>query len=789
MHSINFPAQKRSFSAKTEKWAKQCIDAAEDMAIFNDNGLRQTYKNKLVNYRLASGILDEDDVKRTVDPFDLGGKTFPAKMQNYPIVMPKIDVLIGEERKRRDNFKVFTVNEDAITEKENEMKKQVFEVIGSLLASDMSEEEAKEKLKYLEKFHKYEFQDLRERLANQILSYLYNKNNLKEVFSKAFEDLLIAGEEILCVEVIGGEPTLRRVDPLSLFTVRSGDSPFIEDSDIIVEERYMSPGQIVDRYYDKLSASDIKKIEEYMTEGDLDMKYNYINIDDESPNIIVNGEIDVEDFIFNRGAYMDLYGNIRVVKVVWRSYKKVGKLKRTDEDGIEYYEYVNEFYEKSEGEEIEWFWVTEWWEGIKIGKDIYINIGPRPVQYRDIDNIGRSYSGYFGIVNNVGNMRAISLMDRMKPYQYLYNVFMYRTELAFAKAKGRIGKLNLAKVPDGMEPEEWMYYAEILGWALEDPFKEAKKGAATGKLAGTMNESAPVIDLELGNYIQQHILILNYIEEQLGSISGVTRQRQGQIENRETLGGVERSVVQSSHITEKYYQLHNHVKRKALTALIETARTVWKDGTKKKLQYIADDFTTDILNIEDENFSLASYGVFLQDSSKEYEIINTIKQLAHAGLQNQMIDFEGLLDILSNDSVVDMKNKIKYYQDRFKKEQEEKHKQQMQMLQEQQKAQKELEDLKYQRELELKKIDVDEKQKDRDLELEKLKLENETKLKMKELDYKKEIDKKYVDVNRNGIPDVLELQKVASKERIEMEKIKLKEKEIAERLKSQNKKS
>jgi hypothetical protein len=37
---------------------------------------------------------------------------------------------------------------------------------------------------------------------------------------------------------------------------------------------------------------------------------------------------------------------------------------------------------------------------------------------------------------------------------------------------------------------------------------------------------------------------------EMGEVMGITPQREGQVSNRETVGGVERSVLQSSHITE-----------------------------------------------------------------------------------------------------------------------------------------------------------------------------------------------------------------------------------------------
>ena len=254
-------------------------------------------------------------------------------------------------------------------------------------------------------------------------------------------------------------------------------------------------------------------------------------------------------------------------------------------------------------------------------------------------------------------------MDRMKPYQYLYNVFMYRTELAFAKSKGKISVLDTSRIPDGWDMDKWMYYAEILGWAIEDPFKEGNKGSATGKLAGQMNQNSKVLDLEMGSYIQQHVMMLDFIKRELGEIAGVTQQRQGQIDNRETVGGVERAVTQSSHITEKWFMMHDNTKLRVLETLLETAKYAWRNKSHEKLQYISDEMASIITEIDGQQFNEADYGIMISNSSTDAELINTMKQLAQAGLQNDKINFSGLMDIYLSDSMSSIRRKIETYEE------------------------------------------------------------------------------------------------------------------------------
>jgi len=678
----HFPYQKKSTAKKGKQFAIECIESSIDLAYNGDSSLVQNKKDMTINYNLRSDILDERDIEQAVNPWGIKGASFPAKMQNYPIANPKIDLLVGEETKRRFDWRVMVVNPDAISQKEEKQRGLMDQILMSAIEDKgYDEDKLAEEIQKLEKWSKYEAQDLRERRATQYLTYLWKEQDLKIKFNRGFEDALIAGMEVYNVDIVGGEPVVRKVDPLALTVIRTGESYQIEDADIIIEDTYQPIRWVIDNYYDKLTPAQIDKIEKgYISGGqkNTDMIY-YPDVHRPPTNPIgtvgdLDGEygtdwqfsvFDTDDYgAQNVAAYSDA-GEVRVVRVVWVSMRKVGEKVWYDEDGEIRKELVDENYKanKELGEKIEWFWINEWWEGTRIAEDIYVKWGPRPVQFRSMGNKSIGGSGYVGTLYNTNTSQARSLMDRMKPYQYLYNVFMYRTELAFAKSKGKISVMDTSRVPEGWTMDKWMYYAEILGWAVEDPFKEGNKGAAQGKLAGGMNQNSKVLDLEMGNYIQQHVMMLDFIKRELGEIAGVNAQRQGQVENRETVGGIERAVTQSSHITEKWFMVHDNTKMRVMTVLLETAKYAWRNKNHEKLQYISDEMSSTITEIDGQMFNEADYGIMISNSTNDAELIGAMKQLAQAGLQNDKISFSGLMDIYLSDSMSSMRRKIEKYEE------------------------------------------------------------------------------------------------------------------------------
>lgn len=783
-----FPAQTLSYSEKNEKWSKDCMDAAERIVIFNSNtGIRETYYNKTVNYNLFNGIVDPKDVDKAINPLGILGAKFPGKFQNYPIAVPKINLLLGEESKRAFEWKVMCVNPDAITEKEEKKTEQLMQTLVELAQDpNLDEKQVEEKMQRLQQYQKYSYMDARELMATQTLKYLWYKENIPYKFNQGFADALITAEEIYCCDVVANEPILRKVNPLYLFTLRSGVSPYVEDSDIIVEQSYHPIGYVIDNYYEYLTKKDIQDIEQghYNSSSSGAVGYKALNplisIEDYvyggSPANLI--EVNVKGTRYFSGAY-DAAGNIRVTRIVWRSRKKIGILKYFDENGQQQETVVNEFYKinESRGEFIDrWMWINEWWEGTKIGMDIYVKIQPRPIQFRSMNNLSASRPGYVGTYYNVNSSKARSLMDMMKPYQYLYDIFMYRVDKAFATYKGPMIEVDLAKVPDEWTPEKWMYMGEATGYLFVDSFREGNKGVATGKLAGNFNTTGKVFNPDMGRYISDHLSMLQHIKEEIGQIAGVTQQREGQIQNRETVGGTERSVLQSSLITEKYFYIHDNLKVRVLTDLLETAKYCWRNGNKK-VQYVLDDMTSVVADIDGELLNESEFGIFVSSAAKDIDLFNAIKSLGPQLVQAGKMRFSSLMKTLRSDSISQITREI----EELEVAAEQQEQQNIAAQQEAQNAQIQLQNDIEQQKLDLARYKIDE--------------DNRVKLEVAEMQSYMGMENR--DLDNDGVPDTMELSKLAleqqkhsadvftksqeqyHKDKVHKDEISLREKELA----------
>lgn len=712
--SIPQPRQKLPYSKKTKSWRKANIDYADGYSFYNNESVRQSLANRIVNQNLYEGKLDMNDLISYVNPYDQQASFIPNKVPHHPIIVPKIDLLVGEEARRVFDWKAIVTNPNAISLKEEDRKDTITSELMRMLQENYNEEQLEAKLEKFGEYMRYDWQDLRERMANQILKHYWHEQDFKSILNKCFKDSLIHGEELAQIEIIHNEPILTKLNPLKVHSIRSGNSDKIEDSSLIIIEDHWSPGKIVDYFHDELKSEDIDKIMEYneksTSKGSYTDDYNHTLLRDaldSTGNPFIDDLFSIAEINGHRFStdLTDENGNIRVFRVYWKSLKKIKKVKYYDENGDTQYKIRSEEYIEDEtlGEESETMWVNEMWQGNKIGKDIYIAMKPCDVQYTKASNPSYCHAGIIGQVFNTNQGRAVSLIDRMKSYQYLYDVNWDRLNKAISTNYGKMMELDLAKVPEGWEIEKWLHFAIVNKIAVVDSFKEGNKGAATGRLAGGMNtQGGRSIDMETGNYIQSHIAMLEFIKQEMSEIAGVTKQREGQISNRETVGGVERSVNQSANITEYWFNIHESFKIRVLTAFLEAAKIALKDNTLKA-QYILDDMSIQILNADGEELSEADFGIVVSNSSKATELEQNINMLGQAFLQNGG-NLSTVMDMFMSDSIAEKRAKLKQAEDDMReeaaKDREEQFKAaQMQIQAEQQDrdAERELKDLMNQR--------------------------------------------------------------------------------------------
>lgn len=692
-----FPSQQLSFSKKGKKWRQQCVDFGDSHSLLHYHLTRKSVFAMKINYDLLNGKIHMSDLKMLSNPYSLDASFIPENIQHYPIINSKLEVLRGEESKRVFDFRVIVTNSNAISEIEEEKNMQVNMMLQQMMLDGVeSEEEFNQELEKQSDYFTYDYQDKRESRCNLLLNHYIKELDMQQLFNQGFVDAYTVGEEIYHCDIVGGEPYIEKIDPRKIRIIKSGYSSQIEDADMIVLEDYWNPGRVIDTFWDQLSKKDIETLENapnnlgksYTDSMDnIDSRYGFV------PNLSLDmtaGDMAIDPLNLFDDTYdmsylpYDMNGNVRVLRVYWKSRRQIKKVKSYNpETGEEEFNFYPETYhcDPDKGEEEQTFWINEAWEGTKIGADIYVNMRPRPVQYNRLSNPSRCHFGIIGSIYSTNGDEPFSLVDIMKPYAYLYDIFHDRLNKTLAKNIGKVVRLDFAKVPKGWDVDKWMYYINVNGIAVEDSFKEGNVGVATGKLAGAMNNaSSGVIDASLGNEIQQYISVLEWISTKIGELAGISKQREGQISNRETVGGVERATLQSSLITERMFFIHDSVKKRALECFLETAKIALR-GRKKKFDYILNDGSKKLVEIDGDEFAECDYGLVVDNSNGTQELNQKLDSLAQAALQNQLLDFSSIMKLYTTLSTAEKQRMVENNEKKKKEEAMQQQQQQLQMQQ------------------------------------------------------------------------------------------------------------
>jgi hypothetical protein len=658
----HIPKQRIPLSQKNEAWQKSCVDAFINLSKFGISE-RRTYLKSLYDY--YNGVIDEEDYNYVLKPYGKTRKNFPSKMRNYPIIKPVIDLLLGEKSKRPLEFTVTVQNSDSISIKEETLKQLMLTNIKAKFLSELAKQgqlpegmEAEEPPlpKQIQEEFNRSYVDGRAIRGQAALNYIMYFTEFYDKLQKQFFHFLVTGECYSHKGVRRNEPFYEVINPLDVDFDKDPDIDFVEDGDWAILRKYAHASTIIDNLGDYLTDDQILQLE--------------------TPTHTA-----AEAYLLYRaeaaGADDNIYRNrlVEVVTVYWKSRKRVGFVVYDDPntgnqetfDVDEEYKLPKEL--KDLGAKMEWEWVNEVWEGTRIDGLYYIKMRPYVNQRNSLDNPsicklpinGRKYSDI--------NSQNVSLISLGIPYQLNYNIYKYRLELAIARSKDIIAQFDINMIPKNWDMDKFMHYVEGTGIAWVDYNKE-------GIQLSPQHQS--VLDMSIKT-ISQYLTLLESIMLEWEKLSGVTRQRQGQMGTYEGKATSQQSIVQSSHITEDIFRKFSNFEQRELQGLLDYSKEAWLNG--KKATYVMPDGSFDELDVDPITHMESEYGIFVSDAGKDIDKKQKIEGLAQAAVQNGL-PLSAAIAMYESDSLSQIKDKII----QAEKAQEELKKAQDQAMQQQEQA-------------------------------------------------------------------------------------------------------
>ena len=636
MSYTSFPRQLLSDKEKTKDWCEQNLDAMAPYIAQHNNSLyvNDRYKD-IRNYQAYHGHFDPKDYEHVTDQY---GTPFPARMTNFNIIAPKIDLLTSEELRRPLETQVSSVNKSAVQRKEDvkvglvaesilaSVKKEVNDTMGMPIAENTMGMEIPDDI---ETFMRYTYKEAIEETVEDGLHYLKERYRWKDLFRNGFRDLLVTGKVFYKTEVVNGDPTIRKIDPRNIAFDVSIESDYLDNAQWVVEQRWLGINQILDEYGDELTKEDIMELE----------KMRHISSGDELAHY--NSSLDWIQYDSSTGV------KVRLIHGEWKSIRaiKVKVSPNKHDESNPFRKLVKDTYKARKGEVVETKHVDDIWEATKIGGRILVNCRRRPNQVRSVDDAGPTPLSYTGCVHNLSSGRVTSLVDVLKHIQMLYNVVMYHIELTLSRAGGKAVVYDVSQMPSniGMDMQTVLYHIKNDGII---PINSRDEG---GVDTARFNQFQQV-DFTLSNSVQQLMNLKLMLEQTAGQVCGISPQREGAVSQYEAVGNVQRTVLQSNLVTEGWFYQHSEVKKRAIEKVCNLMKVAWSEG--KKAGYILGDGGFKMLSVLPD-VSLNDYGIYITEGGKEDAIKQSITQLAQSALQSGSIALLDVIKVLKADTLTE----------------------------------------------------------------------------------------------------------------------------------------
>lgn len=804
--------------ANKKRWAKKMVDYIchqhlvisyyETRNSDNTTTVKNDYARMLSNYQLYNNVINQKDFERECNPLGLDVGQFKEEIHPYNKTYNKIQVLLGEELKRPFDYIVATLSEEGIRQKLIEKDESIRTHLGSIVdtitqyytqmaqtqldpnmdeaAKEQAQQQAQQQLQEaidkavspetLEKAGSMTFTQKLEVVWSKILRYLTTAQNIMDKKNDAFKHGLIAGLEAIWVGIDQNEPCVKVLNPLGLIYDKSPDTKWIQDGNYAGYKTSMSINEIITQYGDDLSDEDLKKLEDRLNGSMLNS----------SSNPYENAAYNAESYFFGlpvNWSDVAAYGQskpthqvLNVYHVEWKSLRKVyfasfqnafneTQIDIIDAEGFYIPDYakrttkMNRFGKgrriiEFDGYTLEEKWIPDVWEGVRIGNDIYCRLGRKSYQSRNIDNPNDVKLGYHGVAYSNMNSSIVSLMDRMKPFQYLYFLIVHRLKELIAKDKGKVFHFDVSMVDPRLDLDKTLYYLEKLDIDFFNPLQNADTpGAAQrGKVTGTTDRSNV-------QHIANYVNLLQAIDAEISDVAGVTKQREGSASPYETATSNQNSIIQSSHITEIYFHTHAKLWEHVLNQLVQSAKECWKEKGIRK-QYVLDDLSIHLLDVAPEDIRAVDMGVFVSNSRKDQEIFQKLERLVEFALSSGSAKISDVVSMYKANSIAELENNIRTLEKRNERQQQAQQQAELDAQKQMQEAQIAAEDRKMKHEKELKQMDID------------------ASLIEAEIDSFKFVQDQ--DSNGDSIPDQLQIEKIKADTQVKNRQLDIEEKKMAQ---------
>lgn len=697
----------------TPDFIKENMDYFYSIAIARYSKNERTFAK---NYDFVKGEVtkedfwDEDTTGESfadaLDGMNMPQDKLPAYVQFYSILANPLNTMQGEMSKRPDNTYVRAMDDDSQNEelqyRTDILQQYILEQAKQQILAknaDATDDQVQQMSEEQVKNYLTNYTSEAEAWGSHMLEWLKVRLSLREKSGKGFLDLLITAREFFHIYE-DNTPlgyNVEQVNPKNVWFLNTPDQTYVSDPLDPSNGAYaagtielMEISEILNKF--QLTQDEVQNLynfsqQAYLLSGKESNLFNTsktgmdsINYNTYDPAVmqyrlqaeaaLSTGENELKDFLGISDSAGAFGNKFAVVRAYWCSKKKVGKLTYINQDNQETIDLVDENYKNNSHPNqisIEWGWTNQWYQGVKIGAEIYYS---SPFNLFD-------YCPILGVTGFEGrNTTPKSMVDLLKPHQTLYNIFMNKLYESIQKDMGKVYTPNLRHIPvakDG-DPaeayEQWVARAKADGMLPLDDSPENMKGPSS------YNQMS-VQDLSRVQEMQGYYNMAQQIKNEAWELVGISKQRMGNVQATETATGTNTALSQSYAQTEPWFTQHEYVMNKVYQAILDATMTIESEKPESSVRYIDNDGQKQFIRINGNQLKLKELGVLVTSRAEDARAFQELRQLSQAMLQNGATPYD-IAILYSTKSMRQMKDSFKRLKDEA---------QQMQQQQSQQKQQ------------------------------------------------------------------------------------------------------
>ena len=622
---------------KKEKEIIDNIDRAINELVYDKTQIIKAY-----NY--YHGKRDPEQFRHLEENYGIGT---PTSVEFIPLVRKHIDVLIGEylstpviprisckDKETLSNIfrdKQVYINNEISKELKANLQRQVFSSISGS-PQQVADKELERQLNELHETLDRNYISEYEIAGQNIVDWSMQSRRIDFANKRKLllTDLLVSGTAYykVCPSSDRTNVTLKVLNPINTFIDRNPESPYLKKSSRAVIREYMTKDQILEVFGDYLSEEDLETLESLQDSSTDSTSYlrsydSTFGSASDSDGILGGFEITpLLPFERTTSKYFRLFP---VYSVEW--------LKTEKEDGK---------------------WVTNRYEGTRIGTSIHIPTGKSDFVVRSIDDKNKCTLSVNGLFYSDRNGDPYSLVLKTANLQDKNDVLYFYRDNVIAESGTSGDWLDMAHLPKFLGTTET---ERLMKW-------KAYKKAGTA-LFDSSQDGLPIMNTTFQGYddtiklqaIQAIDLAIQRNEETCSMITGVFRERIGGIEQKDAVSNVQVGVRQSTYITKQYYQVMDLLTREILIDILDLSKIVFKKGISGTL--ILGDRLNKMFTALPEYYTVTDFDVHIADSTETIKEQETIKSLGMELTKGNMLEPDTLLEIISSKGLTTMKENVK----------------------------------------------------------------------------------------------------------------------------------